>query len=261
MSLVFDNELHDMTATALPYLEAFANGDAVFTEHPYGQSFRTDVAVAWIDRGALARRAGTLGHCDPLPDERKYRRSYRRLQHVEPISRDAWIHDDSTYVPDTARTVWEWLEEHGFLREVRDEEVARPAAVADEQDRLPGIDPPTEPMFVTAKLGDHMQRVSAFELKQRDWETALRQARRAEHYANARYVVMDAGGVEVARDNREKFVDAEVGLLSLDRDGLTTHYRPSRTITPLRTRSRFMLGERALMECADDVVREAEEYR
>lgn len=259
MSLVFENELYDMTETALPHLEEFSNGDAVFTEHPYGQSFRTDVVVVWLDRPALARRAGTLGHYDALPDERKYRRSYRRLQRAEPISRSEWIEEDTTYASDTARKTWDWLEEHNFLRELRDEEIARPATIKDGQDRLPGIDPPTESCFITAKFEDHMQTVSAFELKQRDWETALQQAQRAEHYSNAQYVVMDAGGVDAARENRQKFVDAEVGLLSLDRDGLTPHYRPTRMISPLKTRSRFMLGERALEECSDDVIRDTEE--
>lgn len=248
MTLEFENELDDMTATARSALKDFYNGHVVFEEFPYG-SYRTDLVVVKMDKSSLWKRKQAVGNLEAFPDEQKYRRSYREIQREEPITKREWVEDDSTYIERTAKQTWEWLVDHGYLRHLEDEEVGGQARL---DTGIAGA-PTEDDLAVTVKFPDCV-RAYAIELKQTDWEQALRQARRAEHYAERQVVVMDEGAVDRALDNQSRFKDDGVGLVSLAADGtVTRHVSPNR-YRPLQTRSRRLLNERALSECPGKVI-------
>jgi len=96
----------------------------------------------------------------------------------------------------------------------------------------------------------------AVELKLRDWETALEQAARARRcdvdtevyrhmrpgfydrygYADYAWVALDAGAIEPALENLDRFREAGVGLLAIAEGGvvvehLDAEYRPRRRYT------------------------------
>lgn len=263
MSLVFENELHDMTSTAKEVLVSedipwMYQGHIVFEEVPYYGN-RTDLVTARIDVWDAARRMKNLGHLIPMPDERKYRHSYRKLQNIEPVTRRYWIHEDKTYhTEQTCREVWDWFVEHGYLAPLRPEEVGGQARLDN------GVTPAANPLFdddtpaTTVKFPD-VVTLNAWELKPRDWETALRQAVRADCYANCRWVVMDAGGFDLGDGEiRKQFHDAGVGLTTLDEDGLEIHVHAD-SVTPPKTATRQMLNERALAEIPDELESEVRE--
>lgn len=263
MSLVFENELYDMTSTAkevllsddLPWMYG---GNVLFEEVPYYGN-RTDIVTTRIDAPSAVRRMNSLGHLTPMPDERKYRHSYRQLQQLEPITRRHWIHEDSTYSTEqTCREVWDWFVDHGYLSALRPEEVGG-------QHRLDnGVTPTANPLIdddtpaVTVKFPDILT-INAWELKLRDVETAHRQAVRADCYADYRWVLMDAGGVNAGdHEVRKPFHDSGVGLATLGDDGFKIHVHAGRT-TPPKTTPRQMLNERALADIPEEVAEDARE--
>ncbi|WP_254810672.1 hypothetical protein [Natronosalvus amylolyticus] len=261
MSLVFENELYDMTETAteillendLPWR---VQGDVVFEEVPYA-GFRTDIVTARFDTWACARRRLALDHLTPLPDERKYRRSYRTLQRLEPVTRAHWIHEDSTYATEqTCREVWDWLVEHNYLTAIHEESLGG-------QQRLPLNDCDSQPIIddhtpmVTVRYPDILT-IQAFELKPRDWETALRQAIRADSYADTRWVIMDAGAIGGALEEQKQFHDSGVGLMSLDRNDIEIHVWADSVHPPDGT-TRQLLNERALANVPQSVQAEIDE--
>lgn len=206
---VFENELDYMTPVAADLVTELVGGDVVITEMPYGGQYRTDLAICEIDAEALARRLQiTNGDGRSLVDEWKYLKSYRALQRGDPVTREEWATDGPYSNPTTNRKVWDRLDDMGLLVTTS------------------GIGVTVNlPISVTAH---------AVELKQRDWETALEQARRAndpaQHvdafrfetdprkygYADFAWVVMDAGHVDEAYAHREEFERYGVGLISLD---------------------------------------------
>lgn len=267
MSLVFDNELHDMTSTGKDVLlddeelSYLYEGDIIFEEVPY-YGKRTDLVTVAIDVWAAARRKRNVGHLTPLPDERRFRKSYNSLQTLEPVSRRYWVHEDGTYHTErTCREVWDWLAEHRYLVACDPLEVGGQAQLGqttlDGQVRGISADELSDdhPMM-TVKYPDCI-RVNAWELKPRDWQTALRQAARAECYAEYRWVLMDAGGFEPTHEIRKQFRDERVGLATLDADGLEVIQRPQRA-SPPKTQTRFMLNERAVAAMPDDLREDVE---
>ena len=253
MALVFDNELYHMTEVAeehilsgddLPY---FLQSDTLFEEVPYG-NYRTDIAAVNVNPYRLGNRKEALGHVTPMPDGRKFRRSYREIQKVEPISRNDWIHEDGTYAEQTARESWDWLAEHDYLRVCSPSELGKKSV--------------DESHYVTVKYPDVCD-ICAWELKQGDWEKALHQAKRAEVYAEYRMVLLDSGAIDEALENKSDFINSDVGLASLSMDGIEVHVRPSKRRT-LRTTTRQLLNERALLELGDDtlqgMIREWEDH-
>ena len=107
---------------------------------------------------------------------------------------------------------------------------------------------------VTVKYPDVLT-IHAFELKQRDWEQALRQAIRSDCYADQRWVVMDTGAIDDALAAKKQFSDSGVGLISLDRDDLEIHCWAD-PVRPGRSTTRQLINERAIAVCPD-TVREA----
>lgn len=257
MSLVFENELHDMTSTATEVLLSdeipwMYQGHVLFEEVPYYGN-RTDLVTVSVDVYDAIRRLDTLGHLTPMPDERKYRHSYRRLQGIEPVTRHEWIHEDITYSTEqTCREVWDWFVEHNYLAALRPEEAGGQTrldnGLTPEANLLIDDDTPA----VTVKYPD-IATINAWELKQRDWETALRQAVRADCYADYRWVMMDAGGIDPDdHEIKKQFLDSGVGLTTLDEDGLEVHVYAD-SVTPPKTATRQLLNERALGKIPDEV--------
>jgi hypothetical protein len=107
---------HFVDGKGLPFQYS---GEQYFTEVPYSSGFRTDIAVTRINPWDAARRRMYIGHLTPLPDERKYRRSYRTISRRGPFTRRQWIKEDATYSSEqTSREVWDWMDEHGYLAPV-----------------------------------------------------------------------------------------------------------------------------------------------
>lgn len=267
MSLVFDNELYDMTSTAKEVLldddlQYMYGGDVVFEEFPYF-GCRTDLVTVRYDTWALARRKKALGHLTPLPDERRFRYSYNRIQDIEPASRRYWVKEDNTYSTEQyCKEVWDWLCEYGYLvacdpREVGGQAMLGQITLDGEYRGVPANDIGDHSPAITVKFPMSIT-ANAWELKPRDWRTALRQAQRADCYVNYRWVVMDAGGFEPEHEIRRQFIDAGVGLATLDEDGLDISVHPDRVQAP-KTAPRFMLNERAVDAMPDGVRDEAEE--
>lgn len=252
-----------MTNTAKPVLLSddlplMYSGEVVFEEFPYFGK-RTDLVTVDFDAWALARRKDHLGHLKPLPDARRFRHSYNKLQDIEPVSRNYWIHEDNTYhTEQTCKEVWDWMEEHNYLRACESAEVGE-ANIG--QATLGGDIKP-----VGGNIGEHTHCVTvkypmsitanAWELKPRDWQQALRQAQRADSYVDYRWVLMDAGGVDIDVDIKSEFKDAGVGLATLDEDDMEIHAYPDRA-NPPRTAPRFMLNERSVEEMPEEVRQEA----
>jgi len=113
----------------------------------------------------------------------------------------------------------------------------------------------------------------AVELKQRDWETALKQARRAalprresDHwqvernpndygYANHAWVVLDAGHINKALEHRERFENAHVGLIGLDEGGAVRLIDAGGFSPPERSLDREHLNEKTMEKInVDDYV-------
>lgn len=214
---MFDNEIDEMTEVAI---DSLIDEDSYYTtEHPYAR-WRTDLVECWIEEGRLDRRERSVGHLIPLPDERKYRVSHQRIRLIGPLTRQDWM-DDSEYAEGTSRKVWHYFEGNRWLQ------------------------PEGAGRFTVAPIPDHI-KVTAYELKQGDWRQALRQAARAEHYAERRVVVMDADDTGGAEDHRGEFRDEGVGLYFLHEDGTVDKKIHPKWIQPADSRSRLMLNERSL---------------
>lgn len=263
MGLIFDNELYDMTETAKEVLLSDEvpwqySGNAIFQEFPYF-GYRTDLVTVRYDVWDLARRKDHLGHFEPLPDARRFRHSYNKLQNIEPVSRDYWINNDNTYSTEqTCREVWNWMVEHGYLRACDPAEVGRTdvAQLTLGGDIKPVGDEISEHTHcVTVKYPMSITAI-AWELKLMDWKKALNQAKRADSYADFRCVLMDAGGIEITNDVTKQFSKTGVGLATLDEVGLDIHVYPD-SVHPAQTGPRFMLNERALDEIPESVRGEA----
>jgi len=153
--------------------------------------------------------------------------------------------------------VWEWLVTHNYLAPVRDEALGGQQRLPIDHEVGTAIDEWTP--VVTVRYPDVLT-IQAFELKPRDWETALRQAIRADSYADSRWVVMDAGAVGEALEtpNKKQFHDSGVGLMSLDRDGLEIHVWAD-PVHPADGTTRQLLNERALAALPTSVAEEIDQ--
>lgn len=249
--LVFENELFEMTEAFKPMVSLdtgpntpfYDGGHILFEEVPYGD-YRTDIVAVRFDLPQLGRRKRALGHYTPLPDERKYRKSYRRIQQLEPITKHEWVSEVNTYIESTARQTWNWLLEHDYIRQI---ETQAWGDLQSESSR-----------YVTVRYPD-VGTITAFELKQKDWRTALKQASRAAHYAEHSIVVMDAGGAKEALENQHLFRDHGVGLWVMSEDDYEKVVTANLGST-LRTTTRQLVIERALDQADDELFEEAEEY-
>jgi hypothetical protein len=230
--LVFENELYDMTAAAKPLLMELLGGDAVIKEMPYGDKFRTDLAICESDRGALQTRVSITGDARPLNEEWKFLEGHRYVRSNQPLTRREFLDGRTPYVESTSKTVWNWLRDQNLI-------------ASNETGYCTAVD---YPIHITAH---------AVELKPRDWQTALGQAARATRpvsyidkygYADYRWVVMDAGSVDDALRHARHFRELGVGLISLDRGGAVKLIDAERQAPPERSLDREHLNEKTLQQ-------------
>jgi len=192
----------------------------------------------------LARRKKCLGHFRPLPDERKYRNSYRRIQKLEPLSKHEWVSEDNTYIEETAKKTWKWLDENNYICQCDSKSWGSLQA--------------DNGRYVTTRYPD-VATLNAYELKQKDWQKALLQASRAQHYAENCIVVMDAGGADEALDNQHRFRNLGVGLWVLDESGYE-RIVTAQSKSTLRSTTRQLVIERSLDQANESVFAEARQY-
>lgn len=70
----------------------------------------------------------------------------------------------------------------------------------------------------------------AFEMKLSKWKRALAQAYRYRAFANISYVMIDDHHINPAKKNIEMFIRSNVGLLSIDDNGVVKiHFEPTHT--------------------------------
>lgn len=287
---VFDDELNDMTQAAIPAVQDVFGIDQYVTEFPYGSgvgTYRTDIAGVSIDPDRLDARVSRIGvgtdidgsaHWSPLNTRWRYLKTYlscRRLaagadnadadapDYADVIAGDAPADGEITYTAfleansySSKEGNWSWLEDHGFIQ-----------AADWREDDYGDLVQPAKVMDVPFH-GDQW----AFELKPRDWEHALEQARRAPYgqdpaifeaddddddvftptrrahggYADFAVVIMDAEHAGPAIDHTDEFEKWGVGLASLDRDGLDVYVDPERHDPNQWSRNRLDLNERTL---------------
>jgi hypothetical protein len=245
---VFENELDYMTPVASELVSEMVGGDAVVTEMPYANNYRTDLAICEIDREALRKRLTiTYGDDRSLVDEWKFIKAYRFFRTADPMTYDEFQEDGPYSSASTNKRVWNRLEDLGFLVTLG----AYATAV-------------NIPIHITAH---------AVELKQSDWETAYTQARRAalpseesDHWAPKRHpkkygyahycwVVLDAGHIDKALEHREKFENGGVGLIGLDKGGAVKLVEPQKFSPPKRSLDLEHLNEKTMEKIdVDDYV-------
>lgn len=238
-SEVFDNELECMTPVAEELVTALLDADTVIREMPYADKYRTDLAICEIDSDALARRlAITTGDDRSLVDKWKFFKGYRFLRTAPPLTAEEFYDRGPYNSRSENKRVWNRLKDMGLI------------SMTGEYGSGVNV-----PIHITAH---------AVELKQRDWETAFTQARRAalpqresDHYAPNRYprkygyadycwVVMDAGHVEDALAHRDRFENGGVGLIALDDGGAVKLIDARKFSPPQRSLDREHLNEKAL---------------
>lgn len=72
-----------------------------------------------------------------------------------------------------------------------------------------------------------VRKTMAFEMKLHNWKRALIQAFRYQAFATMSFVVLDDAYIQRATKNIEKFRIANIGLLSINKDGVViSHYLP-----------------------------------
>lgn len=251
-SEVFENELDYMTPVAAELVTELLGADVYVTEMPYGNNFRTDLAICEIDRDALRKRLTlTDGDDRSLADEWKFIKTYRYLRNAEPMTYEEFVERGPYSSSTTNRKVWNHLEDIGLLT--------------------------TKGGYATIlNAPDHIT-AHAVELKQRDWETAYEQAQRAARphrhtddwqvtqnpkkygYADYCWVVLDAGHIDKALEHREKFENGNVGLIGLDEGGAVKLIDASGSSSPKRSMDREHLNEKTMQELdVDDHVDRSE---
>jgi len=236
---VFKNELEYMTPVAADLVTELLDADLYVTEMPYADNYRTDLAICEIDRAALRKRLRvTDGDDRSLVDEWKFLKTYRHLRNSEPMTYEEFAESGPYSSDSTNKRVWNRLEDIGLLVRKGDYGTIVNA-----------------PIHITAH---------AVELKQRDWETAYKQARRAalpneeaDHwavernpkkygYADYAWVVLDAGHIHKALENREMFERGGVGVIGLDEGGAVKLIDARGHAPPQRSVDREHLNEKAI---------------
>jgi hypothetical protein len=71
-----------------------------------------------------------------------------------------------------------------------------------------------------------IDNIVSIEAKLKNWKRALYQAIRYKQFSNESYVLLDKKNVRPAVKNLFLFKEKNVGLLSMDYDGYTLHYKP-----------------------------------
>jgi hypothetical protein len=230
--LCFEVESTEMRAACHDAIAAYLGTEPAVHEVRHQQSgYHTDLVYCDLDADGVAARRETVAGTAPLHDPLQRFKVWWYVMEYGPKDRDAVVSDGKYADASTNREHVEWLLEHGYLATTATGMVA-------------AVTPPS--------LGEF----HAVELKLRDWETALEQAARARRcdvdtevyrfmrpeffdrygYADYAWVALDAGAIEPALANLDRFREAGVGLLAIAEGGtviehLNAEYRPRRRYT------------------------------
>lgn len=212
--------------------------------------FRTDLVLVGINHRLIAERSRTLGHLISLnqdkSEKRKYRRSYLNFVKDGPMTRSYYenCHGEEagtgpkelfSYSPSVSKSAFGWLKKRGFIQPVDGQ----------------GWDATMVPL--------HLSEVHVIELKrkQSDWKEALKQAKRAECFADFRWVAYDRDGAQQAINNSSKFQQAGIGLVTVSPDTVNTVVEPGRVgisdreLLNRHTVEKWDLNERSLRRIVD----------
>lgn len=168
-------------------------------------AYRTDVVAVRLDRRALDRREREVGHLRTLTSgegwgkEQPHLRAFLNFRRDGPMTRHQYVHDHGVdgkpngQSPQLSEQTVQWLKARGFLKET------------------------TGGYLKAADIGTVFAAVHAVELKREpgEWDTALEQAKRADVYADFRWVAFSERTVTPAVTNLTAFEDAGVGLMSV----------------------------------------------
>lgn len=106
-----------------------------------------------------------------------------------------------------------------------------------------------------AKERVRVQKTMAFEMKLHNWKRALVQAFRYQAFATMSFVVLDDAYIQRATKHLEKFQIANIGLLSINKQGVViSHYfpRPNEPYSvQLRVTFNHMLLASAELRCPE----------
>jgi hypothetical protein len=219
----FDTE-SDMREVAQDTLrEAFKEPDAkMFEEFAYG-SGRADYVLARLSDAYLSRRLDHLGIKTAIDSDRILQ-AFLLLHNRETISKE-YYYEMGALDRQSKTKALNWLTNHGFAKEIDDSYIR-----------------------TTPHLRRHVTTAYSIELKLSKWKKALRQAFRGKGFSEYQCVVMDAEYVDRALENRHRFEEHGIGLMSLTEDGeYEMHLHPERN-NPYSLINKWRLNERTIMD-------------
>lgn len=224
--MAFDTE-SDMRDVAQDTLrEAFNEPDAkIFEEFAYG-SGRADYVLTRVSDSYLSRRIDELGIKTPINSDRILQ-AFLLLHNRETISKD-YYYEMGALDRQSKRKALNWLINHGFAKEIDDTHIR------------------TAP-----HLRRHVTTAYSIELKLSKWKKALRQAFRGKGFSDYQCVVIDAEYVGRALENRRRFEEHGIGLMSLAEDGEYEIHLPPERNNPYSLINKWRLNERTIVDERD----------
>ncbi|GAB7009509.1 hypothetical protein [Halorubrum trueperi] len=219
----FDTE-SDMGDVARDTLkEVFNEPNAkMFEEFTYG-SGRADYVLARVSDTYLSRRIDELG-INTAIDRDRILQAFLLLHNRETISKD-YYYEMGALDRQSKTEALNWLTKHGFVNEIDESHIR-----------------------TTPHLRRHVTTAYSIELKLSKWKKALRQAFRGKGFSEYQCVVMDAEYVDRALENRQRFEEHGIGLMSLTEDGEYEIHLPPERNNPYSLINRWRLNERTIMD-------------
>lgn len=224
----FDTE-SDMREIAQETLRnAFNEPEAnLFEEFSYG-SGRADYVLARVSEAYLSRRLDDLDIKTAINNDRILQ-AFLLLHNRETISKD-YYYEMGALDRSSKKEALNWLIEHGFAKEIGQSYIRS-----------------------TPNLRRHVTTAYSIELKLSKWKEALRQAFRGKGFSEYQCVVMDAEYVDRALNNKHRFEEHGIGLMSLTEDGhYEIHLKPERN-NPYSLINKWRLNERIIMEASESI--------
>ncbi|MDQ2073530.1 hypothetical protein RBH20_13405 [Haloarcula sp. H-GB4] len=221
----FDTEA-DMREVAQGALRnAFNEPEAkLFEEFSYG-SGRADYVLARVSEAYLSRRLDDLNIKTAIDNDRILQ-AFLLLHNRETISKD-YYYEMGALDQSSKKEALNWLTEHGFAKEIGESYIRS-----------------------TPNLRRHVTTAYSIELKLSKWKEALRQAFRGKGFSEYQCVVMDAEYVDRALNNKHRFEEHGIGLMSLTEDGhYEIHLKPERS-NPYSLINKWRLNERIIVEAS-----------
>jgi hypothetical protein len=242
----FDEEQTEMRGACVDTLNTYLDTDAVVHEVRHQrQGYHTDLVYADVDPEGLRQRLDMVTGTDPLHDPQERFRVWWYIHVNGPIDHEQAVEDGKYADAGKNRKHIDSLLQQGYL--------ATNAAGA-----------------LVAAIPPSISDLHAVELKRRKWEKALEQAARARRcdtadtvtfsnseqrygYADYAWVALDAGAIDDALANIDRFREQGVGLLAITEGGtvvehLSADHRPRGRYT----RDRAWVESEVFDQVADD---------